>query len=67
MIALSLRPFYFATAATGRGADDDQAGPPVADRGETPPLLRRGPDVEPLAALLEEADVAFGVLDGVAE
>jgi hypothetical protein len=65
VIVLSLRPSRIATAATGRGADDDRAGPPVADRGEAPPLLRRGPDVEPVASLLEATDDAFAVLDGV--
>jgi hypothetical protein len=41
------------------------AGLPVADRGEAPPLLGRGPSVEPVAAVLETADDAPAVLDRV--
>ena len=40
-------------------------GLPVTDRGQTPPLLGGGPGVEPVAALLEVADDALPVLDGV--
>jgi hypothetical protein len=38
---------------------------PITDRGQAPPLLRRGSGVEPVVALLEVADDAFAVLDGV--
>src|SRR4051794_15083509 len=41
------------------------AGLPVTDRGQAPPLLGCGPGVEPGAALLETADDALAVLDGV--
>ena len=41
------------------------AGLPVTDRGQAPPLLGCGPGVEPVAALLEVADDALPVLDGV--
>src|SRR5439155_25792444 len=41
------------------------AGLPVTDRGQAPPLLGCGPGVEPAAALLETADDALAVLDGV--
>ena len=41
------------------------AGLPVTDRGQAPPLLGRGPGVELVAALLEMADDALAVLDGV--
>ena len=41
------------------------AGLPVTDRGQAPPLLGRGPGVEPVAALLQAADHALAVLDGV--
>ena len=37
----------------------------ITDRGQAPPLLRRGSGVEPVVALLEVADDAFVVLDGV--
>src|SRR5215472_9814909 len=40
-------------------------GLPVTDRGQAPPLLRRGPGVEPVATLLEVADDAHAVLDGL--
>jgi len=42
------------------------AGLPVTDRGQAPPLLGGGPGVEPVVALLEVADDALPVLDGVA-
>jgi len=41
------------------------AGLPVTDRGQTPPPLGGGPGVKSVAALLEAADDALPVLDGV--
>src|SRR5215208_1293092 len=41
------------------------ARPPVTDCGEAPPLLRGSPGVEPVAALLEVADDALAMLDGI--
>jgi hypothetical protein len=40
-------------------------GLPVADGGQAPALLDRGLGVEPVAALLEVADDAVAVFDGV--
>ena len=37
----------------------------MTDRGQAPPLLGRGPGVEPVVALFEVADDALAVLDGV--